>query len=523
MTIVSIIAIFLGTMTASFALTLLVRAVAPRIGLTDRPDGRRKLHVRAIPLGGGLAVFVATAAAVLGLLFLPNPWQGSMLSHTRSLLGMLAAGLAIVALGLADDRFGLRGRHKLLGQFAVALCLAVNGLYIDHLFIFGHNLDLGMLAIPLTVVWLLGAMNAINLLDGIDGMASVLGIILAATFAVIACILGRPEIALVAMVFSAALLGFAWLNFPPASIFLGDTGSMLIGLLLGILAVKGAMKWSGTALLAAPLAVWTLPIFDSLAAILRRKLTGRSIYETDRGHLHHRLMDRLGSNSLVLCLVGACCTVTSVAATVSVALRNDLVAVLVSGAVVAMFIATGLFGRAECSLLVNRFRGLLRSFFRLGRPAEVSESSVQLQGSIQWERIWNALTESADKLMLRRIRLNVNVPLLHEGFNAHWEQPSQDDNQNCWQLEMPLMVAGQYVGQLSLVSRPRRGTADEEIAPLLELVGDCESYLQTVFQTRMEAHQQGRQTAGGKRKVKTGSRRPLEATYASSRMRPRRA
>ena len=200
-------------------------------------------------------------------------------------------------------------------------------------------ISLGNLAVPVTVLWLVAAMNAINLLDGIDGMATVLGMILAATFAGMAFLLGRPEIAIVSLVFTAALLGFAWLNFPPAKIYLGDAGSMLIGLLMGIMAIKGSMKGPGTILLAAPLAVWTLPLFDSVAAIVRRKLTGRSIYMTDRGHLHHCLMDRLGSNVRVLWLVGGCATLSALAAMGSIAMKNDLVALLVAFAVVAVFMS----------------------------------------------------------------------------------------------------------------------------------------------------------------------------------------
>ena len=149
-------------------------------------------------------------------------------------------------------------------------------------------------------------MNSVNLLDGIDGLATMLGIILIATFAALAAAAGRMEVAWIAMVFAGSLCGFIRFNLPPASIFLGDSGSMLIGLVVGTLAIQGTLKGPGTVLLAAPLAVWTIPILDSAAAILRRKLTGRSIYATDRGHLHHRLLERLGSNSRVLVAVAVC-------------------------------------------------------------------------------------------------------------------------------------------------------------------------------------------------------------------------
>ena len=344
------------------------------------------------------------------------------------------------------------------------------------------------MAVPLTVLWLLGAINAINLLDGIDGLATVLGLVLSLTFAAIALFVGRPEIAILSFVFAGSLAGFGLLNFPPASIFLGDSGSMLIGFLMGVLAIKGSMKGPGTVLLAAPLAVWTLPILDSAAAIVRRKLTGRSIYAPDRGHLHHRLLDRLGSNVRVLAFVAACCGVTSAAAMVSVVLKNDVAALSVGLAVVAIFVATGAFGRAEFLLLVGRLRSFLRSFLRLGLSGQptASQSSIRLQGTVPWEYIWNALTESAEKLLFRRIHLYVNMPHFHEVFNAVWERQCFDESDTCWRMEMPLMVGDQRVGRLKVEGQERQGaqtSAHDDMAMLLELVGTCESYLQSVMLT----------------------------------------
>ena len=200
----------------------------------------------------------------------------------------------IVVVGLVDDRIKLRGRLKLIGQFAAALVLVAGGLVIQRIGIFGQQIDLGLLSIPFTLFWLVGAVNAVNLLDGIDGLATMLGFILVATIAGMAALVGQTQVFVIAVVFAGSLLGFLRYNFPPATIFLGDAGSMLIGLVVGALAISGSLKGPGTVLLAAPLAVWTIPIFDSVAAILRRKLSGRSIYTTDRGHIHHRLLEPPG-------------------------------------------------------------------------------------------------------------------------------------------------------------------------------------------------------------------------------------
>jgi UDP-GlcNAc:undecaprenyl-phosphate GlcNAc-1-phosphate transferase len=473
----------------SFSLTLVVRALAPHVGLTDCPDGHRKLHRKPMPLGGGLAVYVATAALLIGLLIASNPYRDSLQHFSRWILGMLAAAGAMVVLGLLDDRFSLRGRHKLLGQILIVLCLALNGLAISRVSLFGWECDLGPLTIPFTVFWLLGAINAINLLDGMDGMVTVLGTILAGTFAVLAVVTGRYEVAAVALTFTGALLGFLCFNLPPASIFLGDAGSMLIGLLLGILAIKGSMKGAGTVLLAAPMAILTLPILDSTAAILRRKLTGRSIYATDRGHLHHCLMDRLGSNSQVLCIVGACCLITSAAAMLSVCWKNDFLALAVGLGVVGLLIATGLFGRAESALVFNRLRSLLRSFLnpRAQLSNQVRQTSVHLQGSAEWTTIWDTLTESAEKLSIWRMHLNVNMPLVHEGFNAIWERKGSDGEDNSWRLDLPLIVDDQAMGELRVLG-VRNGKAPQaDIVVLLDLVETCQSYLRSIAKAKVTA------------------------------------
>jgi UDP-GlcNAc:undecaprenyl-phosphate GlcNAc-1-phosphate transferase len=453
--------VFSTACVASGVLTALVCRLAPRVGLTDSPDGHRKIHRGPTPLGGGLAVFVATAAVLSLLLVVPGPLRASLRENWPGLASLLLAGAVVVAVGLIDDLLGagakpsrragtagagasgtapapkgLRGRQKLLGQVLAAAIVLAGGLLIERIRILDWQITLGPLAVPFTLFWLLGAINALNLLDGIDGLAATLGLILTSTVAVMAVLIGRPQVALTALVFAGALLGFLRFNFPPARVFLGDAGSMLIGLVVGTLAIQGSLKGPGTVLLAAPLAVWTIPIFDSTAAILRRKLTGRSVYATDRCHLHHRLLDRLGSTASeardsrrsatiqrkVLGLVAVASTATSAGALVSIFSNHDLIALVTCAGVVVIFVVTDVFGRAECVLLASRLRRIGLSFLAQARSrqAEASETTCRLQGSRQWERPWRALTEAAEKLRLRRIRLDVNHPAAQEAYHATW-------------------------------------------------------------------------------------------------------
>ncbi|MBN2474011.1 MAG: undecaprenyl/decaprenyl-phosphate alpha-N-acetylglucosaminyl 1-phosphate transferase [Pirellulales bacterium] len=493
--VVAIVLFFSLACVTSLILTALVREVAPYVGLTDRPDGHRKLHGKAMPLGGGVAIFLATVS-VLGVvvvqptLFLqPNPFQHVLIKHWQTASSLVLAGAVIVLVGLVDDRFGLRGWHKLIGQLVAASILVYGGLVIQGIGLFGLEIKLSWLAVPVTLFWLLGAVNSLNLLDGIDGLATMVGIILVATIAAMAGMLEppRPEVMIIGFVFAGSLVGFMRFNFPPASIYLGDTGSMLIGLVVGALAIQGSLKGPGTVLLAAPLAVWAIPILDSAAAIVRRKLTGRSIYATDRGHLHHRLLSLLGTNRRVLLCLASCCAATSAAALSSVVLRYrwgqsdraDLIALLTVSAIVIIFIATGVFGRAELLLLGNRLRQVGRSIVTpiAGKPPEIQQSSIRLQGSRHWEQHWKAFVKSVEELHLSEIRLDVNLPAAHEGYHASWELRRRDDPQKSWRLDVPLVLTGRPIGGLRIVGRRSGRSVCEQLQRLIELIEPFEKQL----------------------------------------------
>lgn len=472
-------------------LTRCVRTIAIRTKLTDHPDGYRKLHANSTPLGGGVAILLATVAVLGPLALLPNPWYAYLHEASRELWAILGAAIVIVMLGLVDDRAGIRGRYKLAGQVVAIGILILSGIRVQQLGVLGQQYELGMLAVPFTLVWMLGAVNSINLLDGLDGFATLIGVILASTLAVIAMMSGHQDVALVSAVFSGSLLGFLWFNLPPARIFLGDAGSMLIGLVIGVSAILGSMKGAGTVLLAAPLAVWTIPFFDSAAAILRRKLAGRSIYTTDRGHLHHQLLQRLGNNHRVLGVVMLCCATTSTAALVGVFLKNDLIGLLVAVSVIIIFVASGLFGRAEFLMLLGHLRRFGRGLRANGEAtAQAAQGVVRLQGSAQWGKLWSALTESAAKLSIRQMHLDVNAPLIHEGYSATWEKPCLDGavcRHGCWRVELPLMVGSESIGRLRVKGCADNQSKHADIELLLHILESHESYLKSIVETAIAA------------------------------------
>lgn len=470
----SAVAIAAVSLLASLVLTDVVRRIALRIGLTDRPDGHRKLHKRPVALGGGVAVFVSMALTLLAAILLPNPWREPLREKGADVAFLLLSGAIIVAVGLLDDRYRLRGRIKFLGQVSAAAVMIWGGLLIENLVIFGYEFQLGLLAVPFTLFWLLGAVNAINLLDGIDGLATVLGLIIVYTMAVIGTLNQNAHVVIIALVFAGSLLGFLRSNFPPAVIFLGDAGSMLIGLVVGALSIQGAMKGPGTVLLVAPLGALTLPVLDSLAAIIRRKLTGRSICATDRSHLHHQFLRAMGSNRKVLACVALAALATSAGAMLSIAAKSDWVALLVGSAVVTLLAVTNLFGRAELRLLATRvqqFSGSFRFTNGNGR-SRPWQAAVHLQGSGPWRALWENIVAAATSHALHEVRLTVDLPAMSETFHAAWKRANGDHAgpESCWRLDIPLVLEGHVVGELAVVGPRIQSLFDVELQDVQELL-----------------------------------------------------
>ena len=344
---------FFAACLLSMLLTVLVRGIALRVGLTDQPDGRRKLHRQPIPLGGGVAVFLATAGVLGAILLLPNPWNLVLREDWRNVLGFFLSCVSVLLLGLIDDRVGLRGRHKLLGQVVAASVLIASGIMIRRLGLFGWTIDLGYLAYPVTLFWLVGAINSINLLDGIDGLATTLGILLTLTLAVLAFMTGHASVAIVALVFAGSLRDSCGSTSASQHLF-GRRRGMLIGLMVGALAIHASLKGPGTVLLAARLGH---PHVADLR--LGRRHHPPQAHRTQR--LLHRSLPfppppprRSGYQPQVLAVASLALRAGLHCALVSVATKSDLVAMLVAVGVVAIFAATGLFGRGEMLLLASR-------------------------------------------------------------------------------------------------------------------------------------------------------------------------
>jgi len=463
--------------------TWAARAFAWRVGLMDRPDGRRKIQSMPVAVVGGLALFASTSFAVLVACFVSDEVFHAVSADFRAPLALFAAGGIIAAVGMADDIFNLRARHKLIGQFAaIAILIAGGDFLIEGVSLFGGSVPLGRFAVPVTILWFLGAVNALNLLDGMDGMLGSVGAMICACLGAMAFEYGHPMEGFMAIAMAGGLLAFLRFNLPPASVYLGDCGSMLVGLTIAALATRACLK-GPTLAIASPLALLILPFTDTAAAIVRRKLTGRGIAVGDRGHLHHVLQNRGLTRARTLILIAALTGIASIGALTSTVLHNDFAALASALAIAAILVSSGLFGTAELRLIRERGRGIFSNL--RGRSAPV-EMEVRLQGEADWAEVWNQITEQAEELNLASVFLDVNAPVWHEGYHRRWTRKDQPgDALSVWRVDLPLLGHGQLIGRLSVSGSRDRECIAEKLMVLSRIVARAETLASEIARAAM--------------------------------------
>ena len=357
-----VVGIVMFTIVGGLVLTPVVKELAYKCGAVSYPDGKRKLHAHPTPVWGGIALFLAMFLGVLtACVVLPG---ASGFVPLGVALGLSAGMLCL--LGCYDDLFDLGAREKLAGQIISTLPVVLAGCYVPQagccvgqLALFGCEINLGPLGIFWTIAWLVLGINALNLIDGMDGLASVIGIALSLAIAVIAGSQGLYAAMLVALVLAGALAGFLVYNLPPARIYLGDCGSMVIGLIVSWLALQVSLGTPFTPPLTVNVVVLVallfVPLLDTALAIARRWLSGRTIMAADRGHVHHRLLDRGLGIWKTLSFLGGLCLVTGAVAWMAVASGRETLAWGTLGIVTALLVNRQLVGHEEWALAKRLF------------------------------------------------------------------------------------------------------------------------------------------------------------------------
>jgi UDP-GlcNAc:undecaprenyl-phosphate GlcNAc-1-phosphate transferase len=273
----------------AYSLTPVTERLARSFGALDLP-GERKIHDRIVPRLGGVAIFTGfVGSATIYFLFV-NPASWRVLLE-GGVLGLAGAVLLIFALGVYDDFRGTNAWVKFTVQILAALLVVWNGYVISGItHPAGGRIDLGFLAVPVTVLWLVGVSNAFNLIDGVDGVAGGIGAIVAGTMSMVGFATGNLDSAFLAAGLCGALVGFLRYNFYPARIFMGDSGSLFVGFTLAALAIKASQVSATTVSFLTPLVAFGLPIMDTSFSFFRRMVAGKSPFQADDEHIHHKIL-----------------------------------------------------------------------------------------------------------------------------------------------------------------------------------------------------------------------------------------
>jgi UDP-GlcNAc:undecaprenyl-phosphate GlcNAc-1-phosphate transferase len=448
------------------------------VGLVDKPDSLRKLHEHPIPLVGGIAIFAATVFVVTASIggfsdwLAPNAQNG--LAFETKHFGLLAAGSLILLIGVLDDRYKVRGRFKLLGQVGVATILIASGYFFEKIQVGAQTIHFGVFAVVIVYFWILGSINSVNLLDGADGFAGTLGFVVSLAIAAMA-FLGRETgvEAVIAASLAGAIGGFLCFNLPPAKVYLGDGGSMLIGMVLGALAISTALKEQTLYAFMAPIALLSVPILDSAVAIIRRQMTGRGIYAVDRGHLHHRLLGQGLSPKMAVVWMFVLCGTTAMGGVLSFATRQSEFAVAAVVLVVVFLVAGKIFGFAEFSMVSARARRFTLGALGLrSRTGLGSYEEFQLQGTRDWGRLFLAAQEYAEVQGLDKLKIDVNAPWIHESYHAVWKSKltKLTESQDEWSAQFPLILEGRVFGRVEIFSHHNAATAYRCLPELMDLL-----------------------------------------------------
>ncbi|WP_245602153.1 glycosyltransferase family 4 protein [Peribacillus kribbensis] len=274
--------VFSAALIISLIVTPFVIRFAHKVGATDKPNSR-KVHIAAMPSAGGLAIFISFIA----VLFFVHPDA----PYEYNKIAIMAGAFVIVLVGLLDDIYEIKARTKLAGQIVAALIVVYwGGIQVEYINLpFDGQLDFGIMSIPITIFWIVGITNTINLIDGLDGLAAGVSSFALLTISGMALIKGDMFVAVTALIVTGSTLGFLKFNFFPAKVFMGDTGALFLGYIISVLSLLGFKNVTFISLVV-PIIILGVPISDTFFAIIRRIVNKQPIAAPDKSHLHHCLL-----------------------------------------------------------------------------------------------------------------------------------------------------------------------------------------------------------------------------------------
>lgn len=327
----------------SLAMTPIVIKLAKKFSFLDIPKDARRMHNKPIPLSGGVAMYFALMIGMIVFLKL-----------NRELICVMLGATLVLLSGLIDDKTDMSPKMKLLFQLTAAGILIFGNVRVEFFtnpFPIGESvIFLGALSIPITIFWIVGITNTVNLIDGMDGLAAGVSLICSISLMFIANKFGYGNIATIAALLAGACAGFLPYNFNPAKIFMGDTGALFLGFMLSYISIEGIMKSAAALTIIVPVLILGVPVFDTTFAMVRRKLSGKKIMQADKGHLHHRLL-ALGLTQkqtvLILYVISVIFGLLAIVVAEVDAKMGLFISALVIAAIIVMGIFSGMFKSKE--------------------------------------------------------------------------------------------------------------------------------------------------------------------------------
>lgn len=448
--LIALLVSFVGALIA----TVIVKFFCLKYNIVDNPDGYRKVHKKPIPLCGGFAVFAGFMLPITCLyLFFNRHNMFNLFEKNEAQIFTFFLGAVITMLmGAADDIWHLRPKYKILFQLIAATFAYFGGLKINLITVpfFGGSLELAWLSYPITIFWFLGCINAINLLDGLDGLASGIGLFASLTLFIVSFSFNNYMPMFLSACLVGSILGFLIFNFNPASIFLGDTGSMLIGYLVAGLGILSSYKSETAVALMIPFIALGVPIFDTILAIIRRWSKRLPISAADKKHIHHVLISMgLSHRKAVLILYG-CCIVFSAVSIMMAFSQNTLGVIFLLTIGIVTFVGVRVFGMLDFSLLRHRLKYDRKEKKKNSKAAVAVEKSIQLMEDAETtENVWECAFEALEALDLDHAALILDFDEKEHKFTWRNKRPHEEGFDK-WSLFMNLHDGERVIGEIEV-------------------------------------------------------------------------
>lgn len=415
--------VFFGSALLAIFGTPIVTRIARAWGLMDRP-GPRKVHIAPVPRIGGLIIAFAALALILPAMALDNTIGTAFHKILPQVFALLATAIGMFALGIIDDVRGLRARIKLLTQVAAALTVCAFGVRIDSFDIPGWGmLDFGLLSWPITILWIVGITNAINLIDGLDGLAAGISAVTCGVIALTAMYTGQLVMAILMVALLGSLIGFLFFNFNPAKVFMGDGGTMFVGFMIGAASVMCTVKSATLVALAMPALALGLPIFDTLFSIVRRILERRSVFAPDGKHIHHQLLRKGLNQRRAVLLMYLVTLLTAGLGTLILFTREQTAVAVLVGAIAMLLLVFRIVGAVRLRESLTTLQHNL-AHARQGKEEQrcFERAQLRLGEAKTFDDWWGTLCEMASEMEFVWLALSM-VNGNGSGWTSVWRRP----------------------------------------------------------------------------------------------------